>query len=58
MIPVLFIHGKNDDFVKPNHSKKLFKAYAGDKSLILIDGNHNSYRRKNVLTLATIFMYK
>ena len=30
-IPALFIHAKDDKFILPHHSKKLFDKYAGDK---------------------------
>ena len=34
-IPVLFIHGKEDDFVPPENAKINFKAYKGPKKLLL-----------------------
>lgn len=43
-IPALFIAGKDDEFISPDHTKELHKAYAGDKNLILVDGDHNSTR--------------
>lgn len=41
-IPALFIAGKDDQFISPEHTKALHKAYAGDKNLILVEGDHNS----------------
>ncbi|EFA83276.1 alpha/beta hydrolase fold-1 domain-containing protein [Heterostelium album PN500] len=43
-IPALFAHGKDDTFVRPHHSEKLFEKYQGDKNRILLDGDHNSDR--------------
>lgn len=41
-IPALFIAAKEDLFISPDHTKVLHKAYAGDKNLILVEGDHNS----------------
>merc|ERR1719329_1902873 len=39
-IPALFVHGREDDFIPPSHSKGLFDAYAGDdKRLMMVDGD-------------------
>merc|ERR1719356_2212650 len=43
-IPALFAHGEHDAFIKPNHSERLHSAYAGDKNLIVFDGDHCSER--------------
>lgn len=43
-IPVLFVAGKDDDFIDPNHSQKIHDVYAGDKNIILVEGGHNSIR--------------
>ena len=42
--PALFAHGTDDTFILPHHSEILHDAYAGDKNLIMIDGDHNSPR--------------
>eukprot|EP00299_Pterocystis_sp_00344_P009254 c3836_g1_i2.p1 GENE.c3836_g1_i2~~c3836_g1_i2.p1 ORF type:complete len:527 (-),score=149.21 c3836_g1_i2:137-1615(-) len=39
-IPALFVHGEQDDFIKPHHSKQIFEKYAGDKELLLVPGDH------------------
>jgi len=50
-MPALFMHARSDTFVMPQHSEKLFAAYAGaNKQLFLFDGNHNSLRREEVVT--------
>ena len=56
-IPCLFVHANGDDFVKPHHSKKLYDIYPGDKNLISIEGDHNSYRPKFFKDSAGIFFY-
>ena len=43
-IPALFVAGEHDDFVAPHHSKQIYKLYAGDKNLVLVEGDHNSAR--------------
>lgn len=43
-IPALFVAGKEDTFISPEHTKELHKEYAGDKNLIIVDGDHNSQR--------------
>jgi len=53
----MFVHAKNDDFVKPHHSKKLYDVYPGDKTIKNIDGDHNSKRPKFFKDSAGIFFY-
>jgi len=49
-IPAFFIHGKDDKFILPHHSKDLFDKYPSDefdkdyKQYKLVEGNHNSTR--------------
>jgi pimeloyl-ACP methyl ester carboxylesterase len=43
--PIYIIHGEQDNFIDPRHSREIFDAYGGaDKSLEIIPGNHNSER--------------
>jgi pimeloyl-ACP methyl ester carboxylesterase len=55
-IPVLFIAGEHDDFIKKHHSEALHAKYAGDKNLIIVEGDHNSPRPKFLFDSATIFL--
>jgi len=55
-IPALFAHGEKDAFIKPSHSEQLHAAYAGDKNLILFDGDHNSERPDFFFDSAVIFL--
>ena len=57
-IPAVFIHGRADDFIKPHHSEKLHEEYAGDKQLILVDGDHNTGRPSHVLETAATFLHR
>lgn len=43
-IPALFIVAKDDNFILPSHTEKLFAQYMGDKQKILCEGDHNSVR--------------
>ena len=55
-IPALFAHGENDDFIKPDHSRKLHEAYAGEKELIIFHGDHNSPRPERYTESVTRFL--
>ena len=48
---------REDNFIKPHHSEKLHQEYAGDKQIILVDGDHNSRRPEHVLDTAAIFLH-
>jgi pimeloyl-ACP methyl ester carboxylesterase len=56
-IPALFVSAESDSFIRPDHAKKLYTAYAGDKNLIIVDGDHNSVRPKFFLDSVAIFFY-
>ena len=43
-IPALFIYANGDAFILPKHTEMLYKAYAGDKNKIAVEGDHNSAR--------------
>jgi len=42
--PALFVHGAEDTFITPQHSHDLHEKYAGDKNIIVVEGNHNTRR--------------
>ena len=49
-VPVLFIHGADDDFVVPNHSRVLSDACSARSRLLVVkNATHNSHRPLNVL---------
>ena len=56
-MPALFIHGNEDNFVLPHHSKEICEKYGGSSKLILVDGDHNSARPKYCLDSIGIFLY-
>eukprot|EP00656_Telonema_subtile_P007390 TRINITY_DN13473_c0_g1_i4.p1 TRINITY_DN13473_c0_g1~~TRINITY_DN13473_c0_g1_i4.p1 ORF type:complete len:371 (-),score=76.31 TRINITY_DN13473_c0_g1_i4:503-1615(-) len=56
-IPAVFVHGKEDNFILPHHSEEMHEHYAGDKQIILVDGDHNSARPTYVLDTAAIFLH-
>ena len=43
-IPAFFVAGKDDTFIVPEHTKKLYEAYSGDKNIAIVDGDHNAPR--------------
>ena len=55
-IPALFVAAEGDDFVPAHHSKKIYEKYAGDKNLIVVDGDHNSVRPKFLYDSVSIFL--
>jgi hypothetical protein len=54
-IPSLFVSAREDTFIQPHHTKSLFDAYAGDKELEIIEGDHNSERPLDALERAADF---
>lgn len=54
-VPAFFIAAKNDDFIAPHHTEKLFQAYTGDKELTMVEGDHNSPRSADVNRKAIAF---
>mmetsp|Transcript_3245 Transcript_3245/g.4432 ORF Transcript_3245/g.4432 Transcript_3245/m.4432 type:complete len:693 (-) Transcript_3245:231-2309(-) len=55
-IPALFVAGEHDDFINPHHSQQIYAKYAGDKNIILVEGDHNSPRPKFMFDSASIFL--
>jgi hypothetical protein len=56
-IPALFVAAKGDSFIHSGHARKLYESYAGDKNLVLVDGDHNSVRPRFFLDSVAIFFY-
>lgn len=55
-IPCLFVAGEDDNFILPSHSEAIHKAYAGDKNIIIVNGDHNSPRPQFMFDSACIFL--
>jgi len=55
-IPALFVAGEHDEFIKKHHSESIYEKYAGDKNLIIVEGDHNSPRPKFMFDSASIFL--
>lgn len=55
-IPALFVAGEHDDFIKKHHAEEIYEKYAGDKNLIIVEGDHNSPRPKFMFDSASIFL--
>lgn len=56
-IPAMFAAAKEDTFILPSHTQALYEKYAGDKNLVLVDGDHNSPRPQFFLDSVGIFFY-
>jgi pimeloyl-ACP methyl ester carboxylesterase len=55
--PVLFVVAKEDDFVLPHHTYRLYGAWGGDdKTLVTVGGAHNSLRPSKFLAYAADFL--
>jgi len=55
-IPALFVAARDDDFILPHHAQRIHAKYAGDKNLVLVDGDHNSPRPRFLFDSAFIFL--
>lgn len=55
-IPSLFVAGEHDDFINKRHSEEIHDRYAGDKNLIIVEGDHNSPRPKFMFDSVSIFL--
>jgi len=55
-IPAFFVAGEHDDFIKKHHAEAIYKKYAGDKNIIIVEGDHNSPRPKFMFDSASIFL--
>merc|ERR1712127_865331 len=55
-IPALFVAGEHDDFINKRHSEEIHARYAGDKNMIVVEGDHNSPRPKFVFDSVSIFL--
>lgn len=56
--PVLFLHAREDTFVRSSHSEALFAAYAGRKGFIAAGGTHSSRRSAEDLELCGDFLLR
>jgi pimeloyl-ACP methyl ester carboxylesterase len=56
-IPVQFVVAEEDNFIKPHHSEEIYQAYAGDKDIKRVEGDHNSMRPQYFLDSCGVFFY-
>lgn len=56
-IPALFIAAKDDDFILPHHTDKIYAKYSGEKEKMLVEGDHNSKRKQEVFDKISAFFY-
>jgi len=56
-IPALFVAANGDEFVRPHHAKDIHDRYAGDKNIVMVDGDHNSDRPRYFKDSAAIFIH-
>jgi len=56
-IPVLFCHGLDDTFINNHHCNDLYKAYGGQKEIVMFEGEHNEKRPLHILQVISLFFY-
>lgn len=58
-VPVMFIHGIDDDFILMSHTEEIFSAYGGEtKDVQYVEGEHNSERPQETLEYAANYAKK
>eukprot|EP00984_Skeletonema_dohrnii_P030339 scaffold21743_cov144-Skeletonema_dohrnii-CCMP3373.AAC.5 len=55
-IPAMIVAGEHDDFIKKRHAEVIHREYAGDKNLVIVDGDHNSPRPRYMVQGAMLFL--
>lgn len=56
-IPCLFCHGLDDTFINNHHCNDLYKAYGGQKEIVMFEGEHNEKRPLHILQVISLFFY-
>jgi pimeloyl-ACP methyl ester carboxylesterase len=57
LAPLFVIHGREDRFINPEHSRRIFDAYAGAEKVIeIVSGDHGTPRTAEVLAPAMLFI--
>jgi len=57
--PAFYAHGKNDSFVRPQHTQLLHDRHASEhKELLFIDGDHNSCRPSAFFDAVSSFLFE
>jgi dipeptidyl aminopeptidase/acylaminoacyl peptidase len=56
--PGFFVHAMNDELIPLEHSLNLFEVYAGEKSLNVCEGMHNTQRQKHIIEKIGKFLAK
>jgi pimeloyl-ACP methyl ester carboxylesterase len=48
-VPGFFVHAMQDELIPLEHTLNIFEVYAGEKSLNICEGTHNSARQKHII---------
>ena len=54
-VPAFFIHALADDLIPLDHTLQLYEAYAGEKSINIVEGGHNSSRQLHIIRTVVKF---
>ena len=58
-VPVMFVHGIDDELIEMSHSEKLLSAYGGEtKDVQYVPGGHNDERPQETLEYAANYAKK
>ncbi len=55
-IPALFVAAHGDNFISPSHSQEIYRKYAGDKNVVMVDGDHSTPRPRFLFDSVSIFL--
>ena len=54
-VPAFFIHALADELIPLDHTLQLYEAYAGEKSINIVEGGHNSSRQLHIIRTVVKF---
>eukprot|EP01102_Stenamoeba_stenopodia_P021298 TRINITY_DN8550_c0_g1_i1.p1 TRINITY_DN8550_c0_g1~~TRINITY_DN8550_c0_g1_i1.p1 ORF type:complete len:556 (-),score=118.22 TRINITY_DN8550_c0_g1_i1:67-1734(-) len=56
-MPALFVSAHKDDIVAPTHSKQLCEQYSGEHKLVMVEGDHNTFRTSTFFNEASVIIF-
>jgi len=56
-IPAVFVAALGDRFISPQHTRDICERYAGEKSMLMVEGGHNARRPAYFMNSVSSFIY-
>ena len=56
--PTFFIHAMKDELIPYTHTLEIYEKYSGNKSINIVEGNHNTPRQKHLISKIITFFEK